>query len=316
MIGIYKITNNINGKFYIGKSNNIERRWKEHCSPTRYKYSNIPLEWAIHKYGKENFSLEILQECSIDKLDSLETYWINKTNAIEDGYNCNKGGEKGTRGEQNPNAKLSKDDVIFIRKCYNDKLLTQKEAYEVVKDKIKFSSFQEVWRGYSWCDIMPEVYTEENKEYYKKQASVKVIGKFTDEEVIELREKYSKGFTAKDLYKNYENRVTYNSFQNILCGRSYKYLPYFHKKTNKWILPGEQPEKNINRTKSSLNTNRAYSDNEVLNFRKLYVQKEAKEIYENSDKRISEDSFVKMLTGRTYKHIPVYSKKINKWVYK
>lgn len=65
MIGIYKISNKINGKFYIGQRNDIERRWKEHCSPTRYKTSNIPLEWAIYKYGKDNFSLEVLQECNL-----------------------------------------------------------------------------------------------------------------------------------------------------------------------------------------------------------------------------------------------------------
>ena len=57
MIGIYKIVNNINGKFYVGQSNDIDRRFVEHCSPNRYKQSNIPVDWAIHKYGKENFSL-------------------------------------------------------------------------------------------------------------------------------------------------------------------------------------------------------------------------------------------------------------------
>ena len=72
MIGIYKITNNLNGKFYIGRSNDIERRWKEHCSPTRYKTSNIPVEYAIHKYGKENFSLEVIEECPIEKTAERE----------------------------------------------------------------------------------------------------------------------------------------------------------------------------------------------------------------------------------------------------
>ena len=54
IIGIYKITNIINNKSYIGQSANIERRFKEHC----YKgyRSGIMLDIAIKKYGKENFS--------------------------------------------------------------------------------------------------------------------------------------------------------------------------------------------------------------------------------------------------------------------
>lgn len=318
MIGIYKIINRINGKFYIGKSNDIQRRWNEHCSLTRYKRSNIPLEWAIHKYGKENFSLEILQECLPEELDRLETYWIDKTNAIEEGYNCNRGGEIGTRGASNPNAKLSEDDVFFIRKCYSEHLITQKEAYNVVKDKIAFSTFQSIWQGKSWPEIMPEVYTEANKEYYKKLAGVKISGKLTEEQVMNVRELYAKGFTAKELYPQYQKEITYQAFQGILCGRTFKHLPYFHKKTGKWILPGEEPEKNKNRVKTNLGktTSNKYSDEEVISFRKQYINQDYKTIYEKTDKRISQESFQKMLSGRTYTHLPVYSKTKQKWVYK
>lgn len=46
-VGIYKITNNINNKCYIGQSRNIEKRWRDH------KYSNLdyPLYRAFRKYG-------------------------------------------------------------------------------------------------------------------------------------------------------------------------------------------------------------------------------------------------------------------------
>lgn len=92
----------------------------------------------------------------------------------------------------------------------------------------------------------------------------------------------------------------------------------FIKKTNKWIFPGEQPEKNVNRVKNNIGryTTNAYSDEEVLEFRKQYVSKNYKEIYENTDKRISRESFQKMLTGRTYTNVPIYSKKTHEWIYK
>ena len=83
-IGIYRITNKINGKSYIGQSIHIERRWEEHCKPS----SSSLISKAIHKYGKINFLFEILEECQIEDLDLLEQYWIKKENTISPfGYN-------------------------------------------------------------------------------------------------------------------------------------------------------------------------------------------------------------------------------------
>lgn len=83
-IGIYKITNMINGKSYIGQSIHIERRWKEHC----FKTNKSCISKAIQKYKKENFSFEILEECKIDELNQKEQYYIKKFNSIvPNGYN-------------------------------------------------------------------------------------------------------------------------------------------------------------------------------------------------------------------------------------
>lgn len=96
MIGIYKITNKINNKSYIGQSINIEQRWKEHkkriynlnCS----EY-NKPLYRSIRKYGLENFTFEVLEECSQELLNEKEQYWIKKFNSFEEGYNLTPGGD-------------------------------------------------------------------------------------------------------------------------------------------------------------------------------------------------------------------------------
>lgn len=93
MIGIYKIENKKNGKIYIGQSNDCERRIKEHCYPGRYK-NGYPIDVAIHTYGKENFSFEIIEECKIEELNAKETYWIKYYNSnTNKGYNCNSGGD-------------------------------------------------------------------------------------------------------------------------------------------------------------------------------------------------------------------------------
>lgn len=84
MIGIYKITNKINNKSYIGQSVHIERRWIEHCIPS----SNSQIAQAIKQNGKENFDFQVLEECSIKELDEKEKYYIKKFNTINpNGYN-------------------------------------------------------------------------------------------------------------------------------------------------------------------------------------------------------------------------------------
>ena len=96
MIGIYLITNNINGKVYVGQSTNIERRWKEHR--TRMKKPTVEYDSLLHKafrkYGIENFSFEVLEECLIKDLDKREIYWIEvlNSNNPKSGYNLTKGG--------------------------------------------------------------------------------------------------------------------------------------------------------------------------------------------------------------------------------
>ena len=57
---VYKITNKLNNKIYIGQSVNIERRWKEHICDNR---KNSLIHLAIQKYGKDNFDFEVIEEC-------------------------------------------------------------------------------------------------------------------------------------------------------------------------------------------------------------------------------------------------------------
>lgn len=87
MIGIYKITNLLNNKNYIGQSVHIERRWQEHLSPS----ADSVIAQALKKYGKENFSFEVLEEVDlkdIDTLDDLEEMYISLYDSIiPNGYN-------------------------------------------------------------------------------------------------------------------------------------------------------------------------------------------------------------------------------------
>ena len=86
---IYKTTNLINNKIYIGKDkhNNL-----------KYLGSGTAIKLAIKKYGKNNFIKEIIEECFDDNiLNEREKYWINKFNSTNRkiGYNVAYGGEGG-----------------------------------------------------------------------------------------------------------------------------------------------------------------------------------------------------------------------------
>ena len=84
MIGIYKITNLINEKVYIGQSIHIERRWQEHCQPS----SRSLIGKAIQKYGKEHFTFQVLEECAEEQLDELEEKYISEYDSVvPNGYN-------------------------------------------------------------------------------------------------------------------------------------------------------------------------------------------------------------------------------------
>lgn len=100
---IYKITNLLNNKFYIGKTKHpIDKRYYNHlwCVDNKNDVT-CKIHNAIRKYGKENFKIELIDTCySEEELNEKERYWIEKLNSRdpEVGYNTAKGGEGGIGG--------------------------------------------------------------------------------------------------------------------------------------------------------------------------------------------------------------------------
>lgn len=90
--GIYKIENLINHKIYIGQSIEVERRLQKHKTIK----DNFYIHKAIQKYGVENFSFNIIEECPVNQLDTKQIYWIQYYNSlIPNGYNMVPGGSNG-----------------------------------------------------------------------------------------------------------------------------------------------------------------------------------------------------------------------------
>lgn len=95
-IGIYKITNTINNKIYIGQSVHIEKRWYDErrraFDETAIEY-DYPRSRAFRKYGLDHFLFEIIEECTVDLLNEREQYYIKLYNSVVPyGYNLTLGG--------------------------------------------------------------------------------------------------------------------------------------------------------------------------------------------------------------------------------
>ena len=95
MAYIYLIKNNINGKCYVGKTlKSPKERFSEHLYDS-YKPTeeNRPLYRAIKKYGKDNFSLHVLEECTDGLASEREIWYIKKLKTYAHGYNATIGGD-------------------------------------------------------------------------------------------------------------------------------------------------------------------------------------------------------------------------------
>ncbi len=99
---IYKVTNNTNGKSYIGQTiDKLSRRKSGHkCRFKSGKYKNSILYLAFEKFGWENFSWSVIDECGTkEELDRLEKLYIENLNTKSpNGYNLTDGGDGGTLG--------------------------------------------------------------------------------------------------------------------------------------------------------------------------------------------------------------------------
>lgn len=91
---IYKITNTLNNKIYIGQTiKSVEKRFQQHKNNSNKPYfSQIVLYKAFNKYGIENFICEEIEQVENNLLDEREKYWIEYYDSFFNGYNSTLGG--------------------------------------------------------------------------------------------------------------------------------------------------------------------------------------------------------------------------------
>ena len=93
MASVYTITNLINDKKYVGKTEKKpQHRWRQHLYLSEVK-PEMTISKAIRKHKKENFKFEVIEECSPDILNDREIFWISELDTFKNGYNSTTGGE-------------------------------------------------------------------------------------------------------------------------------------------------------------------------------------------------------------------------------
>ena len=287
MCGIYRVINNINGKIYVGKSVNIKERWNTHIRESKvndeqwnsnYRGVRTPFHAAMRKYGIENFTFEVLEECDQEQLNEKEKYWIKELNAIDreigynvtlggDGYNC--GG-----GENAPGCKITKAESDFIKQKLKERW-TAKQIQEYIPLATP-GIISSINHGESWFD--------KNETYPISLNNGHRL--WSDEEAMKIKNRYADGETIMDLAR--ELRVRQETISDLVKGKSYTNLPIIERRVD-WQRKSQ---------------NRKFSDEQVREFRKRVADGESiKSVHESCGIECNYAAFYNMIKRKTYRDI-------------
>ena len=170
---IYKITNLINGKCYIGQTTDSKRRFSEHKAKSYGSEKNKVLYYAFDKYGLNNFSFEVIEE-QIENYNEREKYWIRYYDSFENGYNQTEGGEEPPLniGENSPFATHTQKEVDYV---FDQILNTSKQLKEIAKETgYDYSTIKRIQAGTLWRkeNLQYPLRKETGRKYQKERADM------------------------------------------------------------------------------------------------------------------------------------------------
>lgn len=292
---IYAIINKINGKLYIGQTNNPKKRWMGHKYHSKNNNSGMIIHSAIRKYGIQNFSFEIIEDniLTLDEVNSKEEWWIKycQSNIRNFGYNISSGGYNGTHlaGENSWKAKLTNVQAKKIRELFDSKKYSFNDLagiYSVTDESIRDIIYNETYYDENY--LLNKDSLEQAKNIAKSQCLLKISSTnsthttFSENDIINIRNLYTiDGYSCNQISEIYNihkattlSIIRLKTFKNISADYDLEFLKEIAK--NNLSIAGQKQGK-LNRGE---NHGRAkYSDEmiiEILNEYSTgkYTQKE------------------------------------------
>lgn len=292
---LYQITNLINGKIYIGKTNNITKRWSNHrCSND----PNMVIARAIRKYGKENFKFEVLyKNVSIEEIDMLEMQTIKEKNCkVPYGYNVADGGQGGVGiskyGADNSNAHLSEQEAQYILDHRN---LPMYVLYDDFTDRLSYEAFKKIYHHQTYTNLTT---TTDEYPYNLEFSSQFNSSGLEYDEVISIRQRYANGEYWREVYKDYQYIYSNEwSFWRMYNGETFKLvMPEVFTSENKHLHAGRAHS-------GSGNGRSKLTETDVIQIRQLNKEGFNNQYIYDKFPQVSTATIRNIINGKTWKHL-------------
>lgn len=246
---IYKITNLVNGKVYIGQTTNYNKRRTSHFAYLRNNtHANEHLQKAFNKYGEDKFVIEIVKECKPEELDFWEINYINTYKACNKkyGYNLINGGQ------------VYRHHSSETRKKISEKLKGRKFSEEH-KNRIKIANNNKIYTPFQ-KEMMKIKQIETRKKRQtgcgEKNGNAVISDRKAEELLLEVLS--LKKVIVRDLAQKYNvnESIVYNLIGNV----SYKHILQEHRKE----IKAKHKNYNLEKQQEALKLlNEGYSQNQI-----------------------------------------------------
>lgn len=216
--GIYRISNTINGKSYIGKTGmNFGDRWDSHRALLRSNHHDNPyLQNAWNKYGESNFQFAVVESVSDPSLlNELEIQYIKQYKEAGLSYNIHDGGDGGLNLGKHlsdeTKRKIGEKNRVNMTGRKLSKT-TRKKMSEAQKRRQYSQSELEWRREFSRQLNTGRIRSEETKEKLRKiNQDNPPSAKFTPDDIRDIRQKKADGYKLAELAEMYNTSVCYIS---------------------------------------------------------------------------------------------------------
>jgi len=212
---IYKITNTENNSLYIGCTiNTLKHRFEEHCYRCLKTNINTKLCNSIRKYGVEKFTIELIDECSLEKIYEREVELIKEYNSFENGLNSTLGGEGCLGYKHSPEIRVKISEAVKNGKSHKGKTYNEIYGDRVEEEKIKR---KEKVKNY-WDNISEE---DKKQRLLSLKNSVRKNAKYSIETIQSIKKLISENVKSSEIHKQHPN-VNIKVIYSIKSGKRWK----------------------------------------------------------------------------------------------